>query len=151
MKKILIISILLVILLTGCGNKNNKVICANTNETDYLKTDLKIEINFNNENTKVTSIEKSMKVKITDIDYILNECSKDDALECVKELAENSRKSSCETNNYSKCETENITENGFTIKAEVKMGEDVINEIKMNQSKESLIKEMKEKKNVECE
>ena len=152
MKKYLLLLVLLLIV-TGCGSNAKKAVCKVRNSNSYLYADMIVEAFFNDSNTRVTRIEKTMNVEITDLEYIKGLCGRTELSECIDNLIESTKKGTCKNERYNSCEVKNKSNNGFVIYAiaEISKDDKEWDDIKLNQSKEEFINQMKKEKNVTCE
>ncbi len=152
MKKYLLLLVLLLVV-TGCGSSSKKAVCKVKNSNSYLNAEMTVEAYFNDENTRVTKIEKTMVVELTDLDYVKNLCGRLELSECLDEIIEGTKEGACSNEKYNSCDVKSKSNDGFTIHAIAEIDESLEewDDIKLNQSKEDFIKELKKEKDVTCE
>ena len=152
MKKTIIISLLAMLLLTGCGGSKKTAICTVANENSYLKSTMDVEVTFDSSNERVTTIEKTMTVELTDIEYVKSLCGNIELSNCVERIAESTKEGACKEQ-YKVCEVKDITDHSFIVHAvsELDGSMEEWDGINLNQSKEDFVDEMKKVKNITCE
>jgi hypothetical protein len=155
MKKTLIISLLSLVFITGCGGSSGKkAVCKATNSNSFLESKMTLEYTFNSGNTRIDKIEKTMIVEMTDLEYVKQQCGNLEVNECIKRIAEETKEGVCkEKESYQDCGVKNVTDHGYVVYATIKTNDkdEMADGIKIHQSKEELINSMKKDKNITCE
>lgn len=113
-RKLLILSILLIPFITGCGNSKQLICYDEINDGDFKQS---LIMNYNKEKTKIESASIEIVIDINEIDLKTLECTKEKIEECLDEL-ETKYKEGC-NNLLENCEVKDKTEKGFTFTADI--------------------------------